>query len=249
MTSYNKVCLVTGGTGGIGASISRRMSACGFHVIATCRIKSEAEILALKNELFPENDNIDILPVDVSSYESCSSLINKVTQKSGVISVLINNAGITADSSFKKMSLDQWQSVVSCNLDSMFNMSKLVFSPMCVQGWGRIINISSINAQKGQFGQANYAASKAGILGFTKSLAAEGASSGVTVNSVSPGYIATRMVMKLPDDIKEYIVSGIPVGRFGRPDEIAHTIKFIVDENSGFLTGSNIAVNGGQHMF
>jgi acetoacetyl-CoA reductase len=193
--------------------------------------------------------NIHIYPVDVSCFDSCSGLIKQVGIDFGNISVLINNAGITCDSSIKKMEYEQWTSVISVNLGSVFNLSKLVFESMCDQGWGRIVNISSINGQKGQFGQVNYSAAKAGMLGFTKSLAYEGARFGVTVNTVSPGYIGTNMVTSLSDKVLNSIVSAIPLGRLGTTDEVAHAVLFLLSEESGFITGSNIAVNGGQHMF
>ena len=246
---YNKVCIVTGGTGGLGSAISKKLSACGYTVIATCRPDREHEIESLKNNFFKEFQNIHIYPVDVSCSLSCNDLVERVTNDFGCVSVLINNAGVTVDSSFKKMTLSQWQDAINNNLNSMFNMTKQVFEPMCKQNWGRIINIASINAQKGQYGQANYSASKAGILGFTKSLAAEGAKFGVTVNSVSPGYISTSMVTNLNQDIQDSIIKDIPIGRFGYPHEIAHAIEFIINEDAGFMTGSNLAVNGGQHMF
>jgi acetoacetyl-CoA reductase len=247
--SKKKICLVTGGVGGIGSSICKTLSNDDFIVIATCRPSSSEQINEIHEELFPKYNNIHIYPVDVSDFSSCRSLVNDIHKDFGSISILVNNAGITNDSTMKNMELDQWDSVVSNNLDSVFNLSKLLFESMCNQGWGRIINISSINGQKGQYGQVNYSASKAGILGFTKSLAAEGARYGVTVNSISPGYIATKMVTALPEKIVNSIISDIPVGRLGQPSEIAHTVKYIADEKSGFLTGSNIAINGGQHMY
>lgn len=247
--SPKKICLVTGGMGGIGSAISKTLSEAGFTVIATCRPSSELSTDEMHDKLFSGYDDIHIYPADVSNFKSCSSLVETILVGFGPISVLINNAGITDDSSIKKMELNQWHSVTANNLDSVFYLSKLVFGSMCDKGWGRIVNISSINGQKGQFGQVNYAASKAGVLGFTKSLAAEGARFGVTVNSISPGYIETKMVMDLPEKIITSIVSEIPVGRLGKPFEIAHTVRYIVDEKSGFLTGSNIAINGGQHMF
>jgi acetoacetyl-CoA reductase len=249
MSHKKKICIVTGGTGGIGVSISKRLSDDGFLVVATCRPQSKSDMAALQENLFGGDSNIHIYPADVSNYESCIFLINKITDNLGKVAVLINNAGITDDSSFKKMTLDQWKSVISNNLDSVFNLSSLVFSSMCADGWGRIVNISSINAQKGQFGQANYAAAKAGMLGFTKSLALEGARHGVTVNSISPGYIATKMVTDLSDKIISSIISEIPVGRLGKPEEVAHTVSFLLDEKAGFVTGSNVAMNGGHHMY
>ena len=249
MSDKKMICIVTGGTGGIGVAISKRLSSDGFLVVATCRPKSKSDILALQENLFGGDPNIYIHPVDVSNHESCTYLINKITDSHGKIAVLINNAGITDDSSFKKMTHDQWKSVISNNLDSVFNLSSLVFPSMCADGWGRIVNISSINAQKGQFGQTNYAAAKAGMLGFTKSLALEGARYGVTVNSISPGYIATKMVTDLSDKIISSIISEIPLGRLGKPEEVAHAVSFLLDEKASFVTGSNIAMNGGHHTY
>ena len=247
--AQKKICLVTGGTGGIGSAISKTLSEAGFTVIATCRPSIDLSTDANNNKTFSGYDDIHIYPADVSNFNSCRSLVETILLDFGPISVLINNAGVTDDSSIKKMDISQWHSVIANNLDSVFYLSKLVFGSMCDQGWGRIVNISSINGQKGQFGQVNYAASKAGVLGVTKSLAAEGARFGVTVNSITPGYIETKMVTGLPEKIITSIVSEIPVGRLGKPSEIAHTVRYIVDEKSGFLTGSNIAINGGQHMF
>jgi len=243
-----KICLVTGGTGGIGSAICKSLSDAGFSVIATRRPSKELSIDEIREKLFGGYDDIYVYDLDVSSFESCSLLIDNIRADFGLISVLVNNAGITDDSSINKMEVSQWNSVISTNLDSVFYLSKLVIGSMCDQGWGRIVNISSINGQKGQFGQVNYSASKAGILGFTKALAAEGARFGVTVNSISPGYVETKMVTALPEKVITSIVSQIPVGRLGQPCEIAHTVLFIVDEKSAFLTGSNIAVNGGHYM-
>ena len=249
VSSEKKVCLVTGGTGGIGSAICKRLSGDGFIVIATCRPEKESKIGELHQGLFANDSDIHVYPMDVSSFQSCGRLVSEIEQRFGPISILINNAGITRDSSMKKMDHDQWNDVISVNLSSVFNVSKLVFESMCNQRWGRIVNIASINGQKGQFGQGNYAASKAGILGFTKSLALEGARFGVTVNSVSPGYIGTKMVTELPEDVLNSIISQIPVGRLGTADEISSVISFLTSDTSGFITGSNIAVNGGQHMF
>lgn len=244
-----KICLVTGGTGGIGSATCKTLCDAGYTVIATCRPSDEISIEELHSKLFLNYDDIHIYPADVSKFDSCRLLVETIQNNFGPISVLVNNAGITNDSSFNKMDINQWHSVTTNNLDSIFFLSKLVFESMCEQRWGRIVNISSINGQKGQFGQVNYATSKAGILGFTKSLAAEGARFGVTVNSISPGYIETKMVTGLPDNIITSIISEIPVGRLGKTSEIAHTVRYIVDDESAFLTGSNIAINGGQHMF
>lgn len=180
---------------------------------------------------------------------SCADCIKTVEELTGgSVDVLVNNAGITRDGMFKKMSWEQWNEVLSANLDSMFHMTRLVINPMLEKGFGRVINISSVNAQKGQFGQCNYSAAKAGIHGFTKALAQEVAAKGVTVNTLSPGYIMTPMVAKISEDIQAKICSTIPVGRFGNPEEIGRAIAFLADENSGYITGSDLSINGGLHM-
>jgi acetoacetyl-CoA reductase len=244
----NKIALVTGGIGGIGTAICQQLFVDGYTVIATYRSKNIDKALTWHKLLFDESKDVHIFPVNVASFESCDDMVRTVTEKVGPIAILVNNAGITDDASLKNMSSEQWRSVLNNNLDSVFNMSKAVFHRMCEMKWGRIVNISSINGQKGQFGQVNYAAAKAGIYGFTKSLAQEGAKKGVTVNSISPGYIATEMVNKLSANIIESIIVDIPVGRLGKPEEIANAVSFLVGEHSGFITGSNISINGGQYM-
>jgi acetoacetyl-CoA reductase len=244
-----RIVIVTGAAGGIGTEICKRLAADGFKVIATYRTENYDKAKVWQLQLAEEAVYVDIMPVDVSDFTSCSKLINRIITDFGPVSVLINNAGITDDATMKNITSEQWHNVLRTNLDSVFNMSKLVFQDMCEKGWGRIVNISSINGQKGQFGQVNYAASKAGMYGLTKSLAQEGARKGVTVNTVSPGYIATEMVTSLPQNIVQSIVDEIPVNRLGTPVEIANAVSFLVGEHSGFITGSNIAINGGQHMY
>ena len=245
----SNVCLVTGAIGGIGTEICKRLYRDNNIVVATYRRKNEDVANNWQRNLKKEGIDVHIFPVDVTSFESCSELVEKVQNEIGIISVLINNAGITDDAVMKNMTVEQWQRVLNTNLNSVFNMSKLVFQGMCENGWGRIINISSINGQKGQFGQVNYAAAKAGMYGLTKSLAQEGARKGVTVNTISPGYIATEMVTSLPSQVIDKIVNEIPVRRLGKPEEVAHTVNFLISKQSDFITGSNIAVNGGQHMY
>jgi acetoacetyl-CoA reductase len=244
-----KIALITGAAGGIGTEICKRLTSDGFKVIATYRPINFDKAKVWQLRLAEEAVHLDIMPVDVSDFTSCSKLINRIITDFGPVSVLINNAGITDDATMKNITSEQWHNVLRTNLDSVFNMSKLVFQEMCEKRWGRIVNISSINGQKGQFGQVNYAAAKAGMYGFTKSLAQEGARKGVTVNTVSPGYIATEMVTSLPQNILQSIVDEIPVNRLGTPVEIANAVSFLVGEHSGFITGSNIAINGGQHMY
>lgn len=192
--------------------------------------------------------DIDIAYADISSFNDCEKLTDLVIEKYGKIDVLVNNAGITHDASLKKMTPEQWQEVINANLNSVFNMTKTVLSNMLDNGYGRIITISSINGRKGQFGQCNYAASKSALYGFTKSLAQEVAKKGITVNTVSPGYINTEMLAAMRDDVLEAIVAQIPVGRLGKPQEIARVVAFLADEQSGFITGANFDINGGQYM-
>lgn len=241
-----RVCLVTGGTGGIGTEICKRLAKAG-HVVATT-YRNEEKAKAWKEELAKDGHTLHIYKCDVSDFEDTQKAIKAIVADLGPITVLVNNAGITRDSSLRKMSHDQWRDVVSSNLDSVFNVTRPALDYMLESGFGRIINISSINGQKGQFGQANYAAAKAGMHGFTKALAQEVARKGVTVNTVSPGYIDTDMIQAVPDNIRQSIMSQIPVGRFGKPEDVAHVVSFLIQEDSGFITGANIATNGGHFM-
>ena len=188
------------------------------------------------------------LKADVGTFEDCESMVAQIEKDIGPIDILVNNAGITRDASFRKMTHDQWDAVISSNLDSVFNVTHPVIDGMTNRGWGRVINISSINGQKGQFGQANYSAAKAGMHGFTMALAQEVARKGVTVNTVSPGYIATEMVLAVPEDIRNKIIAHIPVGRLGTPEEVAYCVEFLASEEAGFITGADLSCNGGQYM-
>jgi acetoacetyl-CoA reductase len=190
----------------------------------------------------------DLALADVTDYDACVEMVEDVQARVGAVEILVNNAGVTRDGVFKKMSLERWQAVLDASLGGMFNLTRQVFEGMLDGGWGRVINISSLNGQKGQFGQANYSAAKAGAHGLTMALAQEGARKGVTVNSISPGYIGTEMVMAIPEDVRDDIIAQIPVGRLGEPDEIAHVVRFLADEKSAFITGANIDINGGQWM-
>ncbi|NVK31168.1 MAG: acetoacetyl-CoA reductase [Gammaproteobacteria bacterium] len=246
-----KVALVTGGTGGIGTAICKQLHHDGMTVIAGYynggqHEKAQGWLETVRAEGF---EHMYIAFGNVSDYESAKTCIDGIVEEHGPISVLVNNAGITRDSMFKRMSVEQWQDVIKANLDSLFNMSRLVINGMLENGWGRMVNISSINGQKGQFGQTNYSAAKAGMHGFTKALAQEVASKGITINTVSPGYVATSMVKSVKPEILEGIVANIPVGRLGEPEEIAHAVSYLVSEHAGYITGSNLAINGGQHMF
>ena len=228
-----RIAIVTGANGGLGESMCKALVEQGRKVIGTFAPGHDAAAASWQEEM--KQQGFDITMKEVESSE-------------GSVDVLVNNAGITRDAPLKKMQSEQWQAVINTNLNSMFNMSQPVFEAMCNRGWGRIVNISSLNGEKGQFGQANYSAAKAGIYGFTKAIAQEGAKKGVTVNSVSPGYIDTPMVRQVPENVLNSIVGGIPVGRLGQPEEIARAVSFLTADDAGFITGTNISVNGGQYM-
>lgn len=245
--SDQKVAYVTGGMGGIGTAISKRLCEDGFRVIAGCGPNSPrkekwlGEMRSAGYEVWASEGN-------VGDWDSTKEAFDKVKAEHGTISVLINNAGITRDGMFKKMSIDDWNAVISTNLNSLFNVTKQVIDGMVDQGFGRIINISSVNGQKGQFGQTNYSTAKAGLHGFTMALAQEVAAKGVTVNTVSPGYIGTDMVKAIRPEVLEKIVATIPVKRLGTPEEIASMCAWLASEDSGFSTGADFSVNGGLHM-
>ena len=245
-----KIAVVTGATGGIGTEICVELSSLGYTVVAIHRPGKEQQaqewLEGIEGRI---NNKFFLYPIDVSSFTSCEAALKSIVAEIGTPSVLVNNAGITADATLRKLTVEDWDTVINTNLNSVFNMSKCVFQGMCDMSWGRIVNISSINGQKGQFGQVNYSAAKAGIYGITKALAQEGARKGVTVNSISPGYIETSMIMKLKPEVREAIKSDIPVGRFGKPIEIAKAVGYLVGDYSGFVTGSNLSINGGQHMY
>jgi acetoacetyl-CoA reductase len=241
-----RVALVTGGTGGIGTAICARLARNG-HKVAT-NYRDEAKAKAWQAKLAAEGVNIAIVPGDVTSYESAGTMIKAVEQSLGAVDVLINNAGITRDTTFHRMTPQQWNEVINTNLNSCFNVTRHVIDGMRNRKWGRIIQISSINGLKGQYGQANYAASKAGMHGFTISLAQENAKLGITVNTVSPGYVATDMVMAVPEDVRAKIVAQIPTGRLGAPEEIAYAVAFLASDEAAWITGSNLDINGGHHM-
>ncbi len=241
-----KVALVTGGTGGIGAAICLKLAESGARVATNYRNEEKAK--AWQADAKKAGHDIAIYQADVSDFDACQALTEQVAKDLGPIDILVNNAGITKDGMFKKMSKEKWDVVMNINLDGLFNMTKPLIEGMTDRGWGRIINISSINGQKGQLGQTNYAASKAGMHGFTMALAQEVARKGVTVNTVSPGYIATEMVMAVSEDIRNSIIAAIPVNRLGTPEEIAALVDFLASEEAGFATGANFSMNGGQHM-
>jgi acetoacetyl-CoA reductase len=239
----SKVALVTGGSRGIGAAISRALREAGYTVVATYAGNDDAA------KAFTEETGIKTYKWSVADYDSCAEGIKRIEDEVGPIAVLVNNAGITRDAMFHKMTPQQWKEVIDTNLTGLFNMTHPVWSGMRDRKFGRIINISSINGQKGQAGQANYSAAKAGDLGFTKALAQEGARAGITVNAICPGYIGTEMVKAIDEKVlNERIIPQIPVGRLGEPEEIARTVVFLASDDAGFITGSTISANGGQYF-
>ncbi len=239
----SRVALVTGGTRGIGEAISLVLKGSGYDVVATYAGNDEAA------NRFSEESGIKVYKFDVGDFDACQTAVEKIENEVGAIEVLVNNAGITRDGTMHRMSYEQWNAVIQTNLTSCFNMSRAVIDGMRERGFGRIVNIGSINGQAGQYGQVNYAAAKSGIHGFTKALAQEGAGKGITVNAIAPGYIATEMVRAVPDNVLEKIVAGIPVGRLGEASEIARGVEFLVADDAGFITGSTLSINGGQHMY
>jgi acetoacetyl-CoA reductase len=239
----SRVAIVTGGTRGIGRAICEALKADGMTVVANYAGNEE------KARAFTEETGIAAYKWDVGDHQQCVDGCARVENEVGPIDVLVNNAGITRDGTLLKMSYDDWTAVLRINLGGCFNMAKGCFAGMKQRGWGRIVNIGSINGQAGQYGQVNYAAAKSGIHGFTKALAQEGARFGITVNAIAPGYIDTDMVAAVPENVLEKIVARIPVGRLGHADEIARGVAFLCSDNAGFVTGSTMSINGGQHMY
>lgn len=237
-----KVAIVTGGTRGIGAAISIAMKDAGYTVAANYAGNDEAA------KAFTEKTGIATYKWSVADYDACAAGVAKVEADLGPVEILINNAGITRDAMFHKITKDQWDAVIGTNLNGIFNMTHQVWNGMRDRKFGRIVNISSINGQKGQMGQVNYSASKAGDIGFTKALAQEGAFKGITVNAICPGYIATDMVMAVPEKVRESIIAQIPVGRLGEPEDIARCVVFLSADDAGFITGSTLTANGGQYL-
>ena len=244
----SRITLVTGGMGGLGEAICMKMADMGYEV-ATTYSPCNSKVTAWLAEMKEKGYTFRAYPCDVASFESAQECIDKVIKDMGPVDVLVNNAGITRDMTFKKMDKVNWDAVMKTNLDSVFNMTKPVCDGMTDRGWGRIINISSVNGQKGAFGQTNYSAAKAGMHGFTKALALEVARKGVTVNTISPGYIGTKMVTAIaPEVLESKIIPQIPMGRLGKPEEVAGLVAYLASDEAAFLTGANIAINGGQHM-
>jgi acetoacetyl-CoA reductase len=238
-----RLALVTGGTRGIGRAISEHLKAAGYTVVANYGGNDEAA------NKFSEETGIPAAKFDVSDFEACKAAVEKIAAEHGPVEILVNNAGITRDGTMHKMSPEQWKAVIDTNLTSCFNLSRCVIEGMREKGFGRIVNIGSINGQAGQYGQVNYAAAKSGIHGFTKALAQEGAAKNITVNAVAPGYVETDMVRAVPANVLEKIVAKIPVGRLGKPEDIARGVLFLVADDAEFITGATLSINGGQHMY
>lgn len=243
-----KIALVTGGMGGLGEAVCVKLASMGYLVVSTYspgNTKTGEWLASMEQQGY----NFRAYPCDVADFDSAQQCIAQIQKEIGAIDVLVNNAGITRDMTFKKMDKTNWDAVMHTNLDSVFNMTKPVCDGMVERGWGRIINISSVNGQKGAFGQTNYAAAKAGMHGFTKALALEVARKGVTVNTISPGYIGTKMVRAIPQDVLDSkIITQIPMGRLGKPEEVAGLVAYLAGDEAAFVTGANISINGGQHM-
>jgi acetoacetyl-CoA reductase len=242
-----RIAFVSGGMGGIGTAICKRLGAAGHTVVAGCLpdYDKKEEWLA---QMRAGGLRVHAAEGDVADFDSCAEMFYHITSVVGPVDILINNAGITRDSVFKRMTEQDWMAVINTNLNSVFNVTRQVIDGMSERGWGRIINISSVNAIKGQFGQTNYSAAKAGMAGFSKALAQEVVRKGVTVNTVSPGYVETDMVMAIKKEIRDQIVAQIPMGRLAKPEEIAAVVAFLASEEAGYITGANISVNGGMHM-
>jgi len=242
-----RIAFVSGGMGGIGTAICARMAAAGHTVVAGClpSYEKKSEWLAAMRS---EGYRVHAAEGDVSDFDSCAEMLYHVKSVVGPVEILVNNAGITRDSLFKRMAEQDWLAVINTNLNSVFNVTRQVVDGMSERGWGRIVNISSVNGIKGQFGQTNYSAAKAGMAGFAKALAQEVVRKGITVNTVSPGYVETDLVRAIRPEIREQIVASIPMGRLAKPEEIAAVVAFLVSEDAGYITGANISVNGGMHM-
>jgi acetoacetyl-CoA reductase len=244
-----RTAIVTGGMGGLGESISIKLADAGYKVVVTYS-PSNTKYRSWLEEMKGKGHAFAAYPVDVVNYDDCAAKVGQMQREQGPIDILVNNAGITRDMTFKKMTKADWDAVMRTNLDSCFNMTKQVMDGMLERSWGRVINVASVNGQKGAFGQTNYSAAKAGIHGFTKALALECARKGVTVNTISPGYIGTKMVTAIPKEILDSkILPQIPIGRLGKPEEVAGLIIYLCSEEAAFVTGANISINGGQHMY
>jgi acetoacetyl-CoA reductase len=247
-SSARRVAVVTGGIGGIGTEICRQLAQAGCQVIAVDLAARDERVTAFVDEMAGFEGAVAFEPVDVSDFDSCAQLLASIEQRHGSVDVLVNAAGITRDASLRKMTALQWHELMRVNLDGVFNMCRHAVEGMATRGFGRIVNISSVNGQTGQFGQTNYSAAKAGVHGFSMALARETARRGVTVNTVSPGYCDTPMVAAVAADIRTQIIAGIPVGRLGSPADIARAVCFLAADDAGYITGANLPVNGGYFM-
>ncbi|MES9825893.1 MAG: acetoacetyl-CoA reductase [Candidatus Thiodiazotropha endolucinida] len=245
MSCKDKLAVVTGGMGGIGTAICLRLALEGAKVVATCHPSEVDQVDSWVQNQKDQGAEVDVIAGDVSTSEGGSALMSEIVEKYGSVDILVNCAGITRDSTMKKMTSEQWDAVIDTNLSSAFYVTSPIWNGMIERGFGRVINISSVNGQRGQFGQANYSAAKAGMHGFTMALAYEGAAKGVTINTISPGYIETAMTAAMRDDVRDAIISGIPMRRMGQPEEIAHAVAFLADDSSTYITGANLPVNGG----
>lgn len=245
--AIRRVALITGGMGGLGTAICKALAEKGHTIIANCLpdyAQKDAWIADMKNQGY----DFHYAEADVTDYEACKAMVDGIEAKFGSLDILVNNAGITRDATFPKMDKSKWDAVLATNLDSVFNVTHQVMPKMAERGWGRIINISSVNGVKGQFGQANYSAAKAGILGMTKALAYEGAKKGVTVNAIAPGYVATDMVMAMRKEVVDAIVGQVPMGRLAKPEEIGALVSYLSSDLAGYMTGATLNINGGLHM-
>jgi acetoacetyl-CoA reductase len=245
MSCKDKLAVITGGMGGIGTSICQRLAKEGAKVVATCHPSEADRVDGWIADMKTAGAEVAVVAGDVSTAEGGAALMSEIIEKFGPVDILVNCAGITRDSTMKKMTVEQWDAVIDTNLSSAFYVTQPIWNSMIERGFGRIINISSVNGQRGQFGQANYSAAKAGMHGFTMALAYEGAAKGVTVNTVSPGYIETAMTAAMREDVRDAIIGGIPMRRMGQPEEIAQAVAFLADKESTYITGANLPVNGG----
>lgn len=243
-----EVVLITGGTGAIGAALCAQFSSEGKMVAANCHPSDSDRSAEVVREMTGKGMNIELCPFDVTDADACESAIADIESRLGPISIVVNAAGITRDAKLTKLEPAEWDAVLRTNLDGVYNVSRPVIGPMTSRQFGRIINISSVNGQRGQIGQTNYSAAKAGMTGFTKALAREVARDGITVNSVSPGYVQSPMIQAVPEKVRDKIVQQIPVGRFAEPEEIARAVSFLASADSGYITGTDLSVNGGYHI-
>jgi acetoacetyl-CoA reductase len=243
----HRIALITGSTGGLGTAMCKRLVKDGYKVVGNYRSIEKAK--EWEKMMHEDGYHVALFKGNVSDFEDVGRMVAEIEEKVGPIDILVNNAGITRDTSFRKMTREMWDDVIDTNLGSVFNCCRHVINGMIEREYGRIINISSVNGQRGQFGQTNYSAAKAGMHGFTKSLAMEVAKKGITVNTISPGYIATDMVMAVREDVRNAIIEQIPIGRLGGTEEIAHLVSFLASEEASFITGANYAINGGQHVY